>query len=224
MSDACSASRAVSLSRTSPTRMTSGSWRRMERRPAANVRPAFSGTDLGDAGQADLDRVLERDDVLFPAADREQCAVERAGLTGTGRTGDQHQALRLAHRMQQRPPAGPRAGPPGRAAAGPWRRGSRRMTMLSPGTRAACSSAVDVLAAVDEARAAVLRAPALEMSRPAMIFKRLARLGPAIFGTVMTSRSWPSTRKRTTTSVDWGSMWMSLAPWPTPRAGSCRRA
>ncbi len=34
--------RAVSASRISPTRMTSGSWRRMDRRPPAKVMPAAS--------------------------------------------------------------------------------------------------------------------------------------------------------------------------------------
>ena len=38
----CTAIRAVSTSRISPTRMTSGSWRRMDFRPVAKVRPACS--------------------------------------------------------------------------------------------------------------------------------------------------------------------------------------
>ena len=38
----CTAMRAVSTSRTSPTRITSGSWRRIDLRPVANVMPACS--------------------------------------------------------------------------------------------------------------------------------------------------------------------------------------
>src|SRR3954452_961777 len=38
----CTAMRAVSASRTSPTRITSGSWRRIDLRPVANVMPAWS--------------------------------------------------------------------------------------------------------------------------------------------------------------------------------------
>ena len=38
----CTAMRAVSTSRISPTRMTSGSWRRIDRRPSAKVTPACS--------------------------------------------------------------------------------------------------------------------------------------------------------------------------------------
>ena len=37
---------AVSLSRISPTRILSGSWRRMERRPTAKVSPFFSFTGI----------------------------------------------------------------------------------------------------------------------------------------------------------------------------------
>ncbi len=38
----CTAMRAVSTSRISPTRITSGSWRRIDFRPPANVMPACS--------------------------------------------------------------------------------------------------------------------------------------------------------------------------------------
>ena len=38
----CTAIRAVSTSRISPTRITSGSWRRIDRRPLAKVIPAWS--------------------------------------------------------------------------------------------------------------------------------------------------------------------------------------
>ena len=44
VSEACTAMSAVSLSRISPIRTTSGSWRRMARRPRANVRPVLVDT------------------------------------------------------------------------------------------------------------------------------------------------------------------------------------
>ena len=43
---ACTAISAVSRSRISPTRMTSGSWRRIERSAAANVMPCRSFTSV----------------------------------------------------------------------------------------------------------------------------------------------------------------------------------
>ncbi|MNL38366.1 hypothetical protein D3C87_1605710 [compost metagenome] len=42
----CTAMAAVSASRISPTRMVSGSWRKMDRRPRAKVRPFFSFTGI----------------------------------------------------------------------------------------------------------------------------------------------------------------------------------
>ena len=44
VSEACTAICAVSWSRISPIRITSGSWRRIERSPRAKVSPAFSET------------------------------------------------------------------------------------------------------------------------------------------------------------------------------------
>ena len=46
VSAACTAICAVSASRISPTMILSGSWRRMERRPRAKVRPFFSLTGI----------------------------------------------------------------------------------------------------------------------------------------------------------------------------------
>ena len=44
VSEACTAICAVSWSRISPIRITSGSWRSIERSPRAKVKPAFSDT------------------------------------------------------------------------------------------------------------------------------------------------------------------------------------
>ena len=46
VSEAWMAISAVSRSRISPTRITSGSWRTMWRRPLANVRPIFAFTGI----------------------------------------------------------------------------------------------------------------------------------------------------------------------------------
>ncbi len=46
VSDAWIAISAVSRSRISPIRITLGSWRRIERRPFANVRPTFAFTSI----------------------------------------------------------------------------------------------------------------------------------------------------------------------------------
>jgi hypothetical protein len=58
--DAWTAISAVSRSRISPTRITSGSWRRIARRPRAKVSPA-AAVDLGlvDVLERVLDRVLD---------------------------------------------------------------------------------------------------------------------------------------------------------------------
>ena len=56
---------------------------------------------LGDAGDLHLDRVLERDDVAAGLVDLEQRGVQRAGLAGPGRAGDEDQALRREQRGAQ---------------------------------------------------------------------------------------------------------------------------
>ena len=65
VSEACTAIWAVSRSRISPTRILSGSCRRIARRHAANVLP-IAGVDrhLDDAVDVVLDRVLGGDDLV----------------------------------------------------------------------------------------------------------------------------------------------------------------
>ncbi len=88
---------AVSWSRISPTRILSGSWRRMERRPRAKVRPFFLvDGNLGDAADLVFDRVLDGDDLVFVALDLVERGVERGGFAGAGGTGDEHHAVGLA--------------------------------------------------------------------------------------------------------------------------------
>ena len=66
----CTAIRAVSTSRISPTRMTSGSWRRIDFSPPAKVMPGLLvDLDLVDRGEDVLDRVLDRHDVALGAVD-----------------------------------------------------------------------------------------------------------------------------------------------------------
>ena len=60
---------AVSASRISPTMITSGSARSIERRPVANVRPALRLTWIWLMPvELVLDRVLDRDDVALAAS------------------------------------------------------------------------------------------------------------------------------------------------------------
>ena len=95
VSDACTAISAVSRSRISPTRTTSGSWRRIARRPAANVRPRLGvHLDLVDAAELVLDRVFDRDDLPLDVVDLRQRGVERRRLAGAGRAGDEDDAVR----------------------------------------------------------------------------------------------------------------------------------
>ena len=59
---------AVSRSRISPTMITSGSARMIDRRPEANVRPALGLTWICvEPGELVLDRVLDRDHVASRA-------------------------------------------------------------------------------------------------------------------------------------------------------------
>src|ERR1019366_7814949 len=44
-----------------------------------------------------FDRVFDGDDLVFVALDLVERGIERRGLAGTGRTGDQHHAVRLAN-------------------------------------------------------------------------------------------------------------------------------
>ena len=65
VSAACTAICAVSGSRISPTMILSGSWRRIERRPRAKVRPFFSFTGIcSTPGQLVFHRVLDGDDLV----------------------------------------------------------------------------------------------------------------------------------------------------------------
>ena len=58
--------------------------------------------DLADAGQLDLDRVLDRDDVLVGGVDARERAVERRRLAAAGRARHEHDPVRprdqLVHR------------------------------------------------------------------------------------------------------------------------------
>src|SRR5574340_1269856 len=82
VSAACTAISAVSGSRISPTMILSGSWRRMERRPRAKVRPFFRSEDqvasqrrlhrnlggfrVADLAHHDLVRVVAQDGAQAP--------------------------------------------------------------------------------------------------------------------------------------------------------------
>ncbi len=91
---ACMAMRAVSSSRISPTRMTSGSWRRMPRRPSAKVMPVSLTLHLVDAVELVLDRVLDGDHVAGRVVDLGEGRVQRGGLARARRAGAQQHAER----------------------------------------------------------------------------------------------------------------------------------
>ena len=110
---------AVSWSRISPTRMMSGSWRRAVRSTRAKDEvDLFVHLHLVEAGQAVFDRVFDGDDLLFRGVQLVQRGVQRGGLAGAGRAGDQHHA--------GRPLDGVRGSARARAAAcSGWSRSSR---------------------------------------------------------------------------------------------------
>src|SRR5207342_1851889 len=78
VSAACTAISAVSASRISPTMITSGSWRTIERSPLAKVNRIFDG-----------------DDFLARIVDLLQRAIKRSGLSAAGRSSDQDHAVGL---------------------------------------------------------------------------------------------------------------------------------
>ena len=84
VSDACTAISAVSRSRISPTRILSGSWRRIDRRHWAKVLP-IAGVDghLHDAVDVVLDRVLGGDELVLDRVQLVQGGVERGGLAAS---------------------------------------------------------------------------------------------------------------------------------------------
>ena len=88
---------AVSASRISPTMMTSGSWRRIERRPLAKVSSIFGLTWIWptpcswySTGSSMVMMFLSVV-LIFDSA-----GVERGRLAAAGRAGDQDDAVRLA--------------------------------------------------------------------------------------------------------------------------------
>ena len=97
-SAAWSAVSAVSASRSSPIRITSGSWR-STRRSASSKEAVSSPTSrwltiAALVGVEDLDRVLDRDDVLAPRpVDVADHRRERRRLADAGRAGDEDEAV-----------------------------------------------------------------------------------------------------------------------------------
>ena len=91
---------AVSASRSSPTRITSGSWRSARRSACGNVAGVEPDLALVDdaavVGVQDLDRVLDRDDVLAARpVDVVEHRGERGRLPRAGRAGREHEAAVL---------------------------------------------------------------------------------------------------------------------------------
>ena len=220
----------VSASRISPIRITSGSWRSAARSPMRKL--SVSSPDLAlrhralDVAVQELDRVLERDDVLARAASL-MCVDQRrhrARLARAGHAGHQHHAA-LGVRDLRRAPA---AGAATRTSA--RRTGITRMTIDE---RRALPQ--DVHAEAPDAR----RAPASSRSRaacrcaprPSSLRHQLQRDRPRLFGGQRLLRQRherPSMRARNTSPA---LMWRSDAPRSTaalmirsiatPRSGWC---
>ncbi len=102
VSEAWTAILAVSGSRTSPTMMTSGSWRMKARSAVAKVSPtAGPHLRLVDAGDLVFDRVLDGEDLAGGIVQRGQRGRERRGLARTGRARHHDHAVRLGQLVGQ---------------------------------------------------------------------------------------------------------------------------
>ncbi len=106
VSAAVSAVEIVSRSRISPTRITSGSWRRAARRPRREVRRVGADLALVDDRAfvlvQELDRVLDREDVVLAlAVDHVDHRRQGRALAGAGRAGDEDEAARFAGELAQ---------------------------------------------------------------------------------------------------------------------------
>src|SRR6188472_3227960 len=96
VSAAVSAVSIVSRSRISPTRMTSGSWRRAAFSAIAKLTASPPISRWLTMHVEELDRILDGHDVLMPGpVDPVHHRGERRGLTGAGRARDEHEAARL---------------------------------------------------------------------------------------------------------------------------------
>ena len=106
VSAAVSAVEIVSRSRISPTRITSGSWRRAAfRRHGEGLRVGAHLALVDDAALVpveELDRILDGHDVLVALlVDQVEHRGERGGLARAGRAGDQHEAAGLLGEVAQ---------------------------------------------------------------------------------------------------------------------------
>src|SRR6516164_200039 len=86
---------AVSLSRISPTMILSGSCRKIDRNPRANVSPFFSFTGICDPAKLILHRIFDRDNLVFVRLNLVDRCVQRGGFPRTRRPGHQHHPVRL---------------------------------------------------------------------------------------------------------------------------------
>ena len=136
---ACIAIFAVSASRISPSRMTSGSCRRIDR-SALRERQLDLLVDLRlvDAGNLVLDRILDRDDVGLLRLHRRQRRAERRRLAAAGRADDENHPVLMAEEARGPPRApSPTCRSP-RAAARPC--GDRARASRSSRRRACAAS------------------------------------------------------------------------------------
>ena len=117
---------------------------------------------LVDAGQAVLDRVLDRDDVAVGLVERVERRVERRRLARTGRAGHEDRAVRLAVRRLEAVVASRAGSPSSSSRRTAWPLSRIRMTTFSPYTVGqGRDTKVDAAPADLHADAAVLRDAAL---------------------------------------------------------------
>ena len=208
----CTAMRAVSTSRISPTRMTSGSWRRIDRRPLAKVMPACSLVWIWLIDGNDVfDRVLDRHDVAAGVVDLGQGGVEGGGLAAARRPGAQHHAEGRPDQAGEDLVGVRRHAEVAHAEERPALVEHPQHAFLAPDGGDRRDPDVD-LPAVDP----IVIWPSWGRRRstmfmPAMILSRLTSAGAMAGGRSTASCRAPSMRYRTRRRSSWGSMWMSEA-------------
>ena len=209
---ACIAIRAVSSSRISPTRITSGSLRRIVRSPRANVSPAVGSTSICPApgiwystGSSIVTITTSR------VVEHGEGGVQRGRLAAAGRADGDDRPVRPLDRTAHDGlgsgsiPRSERSGAFGAALQDP------QHGLLAVRRRQDRDAQVHRPPADADPDAAVLRARRWAMSRPPITFRRREDRRLQHGSTSVRLRVTPSTRTRTTSRPSCGTKWMSDA-------------